>query len=131
MVDFNNDATVATPATDVVRILILQRRNDCIEAIEAYIRNLGKTGSADPYEVRARIHSLFLELQAALRRRLSVEEYHAVRVLVINHHTAIIDLVRCFEFMNQWLDENKLIRIDTKKQYDSTIVTEEDGEKGL
>jgi hypothetical protein len=131
MVDFNNDATVATPATDVIRILILQRRNDCIEAIEAYMRNLGKMGAADPYEVRARIYSLYLELQAALRRRLPEAEYQALRVLVVNHYTAIIDLVRCFEFMNQWLDENKLIRIDTKKQYDSTLVTEEDGEKGL
>ena len=142
MVDFQNEATVSTPAADIVRILILQRRNDVIDAIEAYHRNKFKGTPAETYEVRARLYSLFLEVQAALQRKAKEnpelqEEYALLDQTIKGDADYQRDdddanhLIQCFEYINTWLDTNKLIRIDTKKQYDTTRVSDEDAEKGL
>ena len=131
MVDFNNETTVGTPAAEIVRVLILQRRNDAIESVEAYLRAIGKRQAGELYEVRARLHSLFLELQAGLKRRVEPGDYDTLRTIIVSPESELKDLVEAFEFMNEWLDNLRIIRVDIKKEYDSSKVTDEDQEKGL
>lgn len=123
MVDFNNETTVSTPAGDVVKILILQRRNDLIESIEAYNKARNSGVLADTSIVKARLLSLFFEVQPALERNKNDGDLEEINLLVLSDDYK--DLVRGFLIINRWLDETKLIRIDTKKQYDRRIAEEE------
>lgn len=130
MVDFNNETTIGTPAADVVRILILEKREYFLNAQESYIVAVGKGINAEPYAVKARLHTLFLELQAAFKRKLPPEEYAWLLDRVRNPET-FGDMVDTYMYINEWLDDMRIIRLDTKKQYDSTRVIDEDTEKGL
>ena len=78
MVDFDSGETVGTPASDIVRILLLQRRDYVIEAIEKYYQLKSGGVNHGLGVVRARLRSLFLEMQAALKRRKKEEEKPAV-----------------------------------------------------
>lgn len=119
MVDFNNEATVSTPATDVVKILILQRRNDFIEAVEAYNKQNAGGIESDPSIVKARLLSLYMEIQPALERSQKEDELNNIQLLLDSND--YLDFLRCFFIINRWLDRTRLIRIDTKKSYDRTI----------
>jgi hypothetical protein len=134
MVDFNSESTVATPANDVIRILILQRRNDFIEAIENYekLRFVNPENDDTIYiaPVRARIRSLFRELQAAFKRTLTTEEYLLLQSY-INRKSSITDIELGFEYINEWLDKKQLVRVDNRPSYDHTRVTEEDEIMGV
>jgi len=130
MVDFNNETTVGTPAADVQRILILQRRNDLIEAMEAYhkVASSSSAGYAiDTHIIHARAMSLFYELQALLQRSLPRERYVFLLGLLYGPRKGKIEsLELSFFLMNDFLDSKRIIRIDTKKPYDSTRVFQED-----
>jgi len=71
MVDFNNETTATITPSALVKILILQRRHDFLEAQEHYYKYL-----SDDVEtpvsitmVLARLRTLFLELQPMLLRQ--------------------------------------------------------------
>lgn len=123
MVDFNNESTITTPAADVVKILILQRRNDFLEALEAYNKEKARGIQTDISIVKSRLMSLFLEIQPALRRTYSAEDYEELQVLIDARDEQ--EIIRAFIAINTWLDDKKLIRIDTRKQYDRTIAENE------
>jgi len=123
MVDFNNENTITTPAGDVVKILILQRRNDFIEALEAYRKQQNSGVSSDIYIVQARLYSFFLELSASLYRTMKPEDFEELKLLL--ESKIYEDLIRGFNIINMWLDEKKLIRLDTKNQYDRRRAEEE------
>jgi len=113
LVDFNNEVTVGTPAVDIVRVLILQRRNDVIEAIEHYSRQaeLGYTAEIAP--VRSRLKGLLLELGPLIARHHGEEALASYET--ISTAGDIKDIKEIFGKINFLLDEVKLIRIDTRK----------------
>jgi len=129
MVDFNNDVTIGMPASDIVRVLILQRRNDVIEAIEAHNKLHSQGVSPGNAVVRARLTSLFLEIQAALKRHLKGNEYAELIKKIAS--TKDEDLLDAFLLMNEWVDKIRLTRIDTRNQYDTTRTETENEEKRL
>jgi predicted SAM-dependent methyltransferase len=126
MVDFNAEATVSASAIDILRILILQRRNDVIDSFEQY-RKVENHSHPDTGIVRARMISLFMEIQAMLKRK--IRDYDALVKKVLSED--FDDLEDAFFKINEFLDHNRLIRIDNRKIYDSTRAASEDREKGL
>jgi hypothetical protein len=130
MVDFNNQATVATPAADVARILILQRRNDFIEAKESFRKANLAHDVEDRSVVRARLESFWDEVEAAYFRSEGEKAWQLFHQSIQDADTN--DAIRdCFHTLNHWLDQKRLIRIDTKKQYDTTMVTDDDEANNL
>lgn len=136
MVDFNADATVSASAIDILRILILQRRNDVIDSLEAFNRIGSHSTQPDTSVIKARLLSMFMEIQAMLKRKLTEinkitgkTKYEDLREKVSSDNYDL--LLESFIIMNEFLDENRLTRIDTKQVYDSTRVNSEDQEKGL
>lgn len=125
MVDFNSEATVSASATDILRILILQRRNDVIDAMESY-RKIEPNGTSEI--IRARMNSLFLEIAAMLKRKMG-EDYEPLREKILSEEFK--DLLEAFMSINVFLDDQRLTRIDTKQIYDSTRTSKEDEQKGL
>jgi len=130
MVDFNNDVTVGTPAADVERISILQRRYDLIEAYESYKKGRFQNAPTPLSIVRARLVSLFLELQAALQRRLPQKEYEGLKDLIFAIKFDEDDFLKCFFNINNELDTIKLIKIDNQRVYDYQDTELENKEKG-
>lgn len=137
MVDFNNETTIGTPATEVEKISILQRRYDLIEAYEAYKKGRLGMVEANLSITRARLISLFLELQASLKRRLfkkaegqTKNEYEKLKDSIFADKLNEEQLLKVIFRINEELDEMRLIRVDNQKVYDSTDVEEENKEKG-
>lgn len=130
MVDFNNETTIGTPATEVVKILILQRRNDLFEALEHHRKRAYAGVQSDISIVRARLFSLFLELQATLKRKLGADEYNRIKGVVLEN-TNEDELIEVIYELNECLDEMKLIRLDNTKTYDATDTEIENKEKGF
>lgn len=124
MVDFNSENLVAKPAADIVRILILESRNDLKAALEAYKRADLKGHDPDTYEVGARLYSLFLELSASLEKEVNKERDGATydELVVLAESPAFEDLEKAYHVINRWLKRSRLIEVNTKKQYDITRV---------
>ncbi len=129
MVDFNNDATITTPATDVEKILILQKRENFIDALEHCNKIDGMGGTADLSVARSRLHSLYLQLQASLKRNMDPQTFLELEKDLKSEE--LQDILNAFFSISNWLDEIKLTRIDTKRKYDSSKVETENKARGL
>ena len=129
MVDFNNETTVSTPASDVVRILILQRRNDVIEAFEHYYKMNEGDVTSDLEVVKARINSLYLEIQGLLHKR--DENMDEVKFNKEIFNADIEGLLKIFSGFNLLLYDINLTKIDNKPQYDTTNIELENKQHNL
>lgn len=121
MVDFNNDNTIGTPAVDIVRVLILEKRTNVIEALET----INKRDSTDNYDnslLKSRMQSLFWEMQGMLERKKNHKD-HKESIQEINHvlfskKPTLEELMKVFGILNLYLDDIRLTRIDNNTQYD-------------
>lgn len=129
MVDFDNETTISTPASEVIKILILQRRYDMFESLEKYNKLRSQNMEADPSPLKARLFTLFLEIQAGLKRRIPEEEYKKLIKNISSNEEA--DIMEAIYKINEELDKINLTKIDTRKVYDSTRVEKENRVKGL
>jgi len=128
MVDFNNDTTVTTPALDVVKILILQRRNDVIEAFEHYNKSLDF--EEDISLVRSRLYGLYLETKGMLENNFPDETLKTLREAVYSPKS-FKEIDEGFNIINMLLYEIKLIKIDNKKGFDSRDMEAENKHHGI
>jgi len=129
MVDFNNETTVSTPAVDIVRVLILQRRADLMEALEDYIKKEGLGYSQSINIVKARLYTMFLEISGMLKRR-APQDYARLET-GIRGLEETEDIIKIVLEFNNILDDIGLTKIDTRKKFDSTIAELENEEKGI
>jgi hypothetical protein len=119
MVDFNNETTVTRPSADIVRVLILQRRNDLIEAFEFYEKKKSTGIAVDIGLLQSRLFSLFLELQASLKRREKEDYDRLCRQVRSRKYEELLD---AFLFINEFLDKMKLTQIDTHVALGGNII---------
>ena len=130
MVNFNNESTVSTSAANIVKILVLQRRADLIEALEGYKKQAYKGLEVDIAPVRARLFSLFIELQGSLKRQLKSEaDYIELKRKVESDNEE--EMLEAIYYFNEYLDKMRLTRIDTKETYDSGSLESENKVAGL
>lgn len=132
MVDFNNDSTVSTPPGDVVKIVVLERREQCIEALEMYHGMEGASLETNHKEaiLRSRILAFWYQVQAMAKRRLPAEEYDEV-ARVVKEMKKFDELVEMFEWLNKFVDDMGLTTIDSRAKYDRTRVEDANSKKGL
>jgi len=130
MVNFNNETTVTTAAGDVVKILLLQRRADLFEALEKYNKEKYQGVASGLSIVKARLFTLFLEMQGAMKRKLKEDEY-IEHLGTIKDSSEIEPILDEIYFLNEQLDKMGLTKIDTRKQYDDTNAETENKIKGL
>jgi len=123
MVDFNNEGTMTTPAGDVVKMCILERWYNLIEAFEAYDKNKSSGIQAEFHIMKSRLLSLFRVLTPALLRAGKKAEYE--EIILLSQEGGYEDLLRAFNIMNTFLDDIRLTRIDTKPKYNRDRVEEE------
>lgn len=129
MVDFNDSMTVAIPAYDIVKILILQSRDNFIQALEAYRRTKYKGIQASSHEIQSRIQSLYEEVRSAMKNSMSEEEFDKLTKSV---ESAEYDmLIESWHIIDEWLYVKKLIQFDTKIRYDSSRTEIENDMKNI
>lgn len=112
--------TVTAPPGDLVKIIILQRHYDLMDSIESYMRFHNRGGGVPIYEIRARLHTLWMHLEGALLREAenNKEDFEAAEKLL--RSDKIDDLLRVVRYLNKWLDTKKLTRFDTRDFFDRT-----------
>lgn len=130
MVDFNNDSTITTAPQDIVKIMILERRKYVIDAFEHYYKQKGLSQTPNKAIVHSRLFALFLEFRPTLKRVMTLEDFGRLQSLILNNKD-IETWGQAFEIIDHWLDDKRLIRVDTIKRYDSTNVEIENKERGL
>lgn len=128
MVDFNNETTIGTPAVDVVRILVLQARANLFEAWEDYRKREDQGVIVSVSIVYSRLYTLFEELQASLKRNRPKDYPELLNKIDSKNVVKMIDATR---YLNEYLDEIRLTRLDTKKVYDRSSFEEENQNAGL
>ena len=131
MVDFNNETTISTPASDVEKISILQRRYDLIEALEHYKKQNLQGVNASLSTVQARLISFFLQLYATLSRHITPQkEFEKLKEDVFKRNPKEEELLKVIYTISMKLDDMRLTRIDNETPYDSTDVEKENNIKG-
>jgi len=115
MVDFNNESTIGRPALDIVRVLVLEKREDCFRALQGF--NTQKFLSADPPDVhlRSRVSILYEELRSSIKRT-KPEDIEALEKKIFKGN--ISELIEALRFINTWLDDIRLTRLDIRRDYD-------------
>lgn len=130
MVDFNNDTTVATPPGDVVKIVVLERREQVIEALESYhLKDAsGVEAAAQIAILHSRIMAFWYQVQAMVKRRLP-KEYDEKKAWFENLQED--DLGHAYEWLNEFVDDMGLTFIDSRNKYDRMRVEDANNKKGL
>lgn len=131
MVNYNNDITLATPPIDINRIQILERRAHVIEALEKYYQYKLSGTNANTQAVRSRLCSLFWELQETIVRKFpnssnKITYEKMVSILFPDEKQSDFkDILEVWKHINLMLGEINLTKVDTKKEYDTTNIEEE------
>lgn len=126
--------TSATPPLDVLKILTLQRRDAVLEAIEQFYKQQDAESQPPIFFVTSRVRSLFLDLEPMLRRYYSAsdeakDKFKAMELVCFSR-----DVFGCIEMFREMcfiLDEKNLTKWDNQKIIDTTLVENENEEKGL
>lgn len=125
MVDFNNESTITTPAADVVKITILQRRYDLLDSMEMYEKMSERGVAGGVHVVKSRLWTLFRELRPLLARRGKdkkggTDSYTIILSLLEKGDFSSFD--RALALIDEELDDLGLIKIDTKQRPSTHIV---------
>lgn len=119
MVDFNNETTVTRPAVDIMRVLILEKRENVIVAFGFYKKKESSGVVLNEGALQSSILELFLDLRAAIKRR-SPEKYEWIEKKCNSKKHE--DLLEAYCFIDDYLDEVKLTRIDTSTPLGGNII---------
>lgn len=136
----NSDGSVnfaqssATPPLDVLKIMILQRRDSVLEAIESYYKMRDAGSSPPTFYVTSRVRSLFFDIEPVLRRYFSEneekkKEFAEIEAVCLGRD--VMKHINTFRRICSILDEKNLTKWDNMKKINSARVEEENEEKGL
>lgn len=132
MVDYNNETTISTPAIDIVRVSILQKRDYLIEAIESYNKMSSENRRPSFHIVQARLCSYFLQVGSMLKRRWKddKEKYSFIKSRCLSQETKPDEVYKIFEIIDEELDGVQLIRIDSRVQIKNASIETSNKFKG-
>lgn len=129
MVDFNNETTVAQPPINLLQILIIQKREYFLDAVEAFEKQEELGFQPSIGVVKGRTKNLYYGIRSLMLRKMDKEEFEKLQELLKG--SELQDFIEAFQIMDAFLDKVKVITIDTRKSYDRTRVSEEDRVKGV
>jgi hypothetical protein len=141
MVDFNSEGTVTTAPADVLKILILEKREYVMEALNNYNVVKFRNMNAKNNYIKAGILTLWFELKAMLlnsvtkREKMSIDNREEVLTKeLLDSVYKKIDSDKwseAFEFLNSYLYMKGLTKVDTRSHYDKSRVSAINRQKGL
>jgi hypothetical protein len=128
MVDFRSDATVTTPSWELLKILALEKRENLMLAIEFYFKHkYDDQGIGQDLDmIKSRLWCLYYELEAWLKRTLDETVLKTMRLKIDSKNAD--EVLEVVTFLNKFMDDKKLTRIDNLKSFDRTRVELENDE---
>jgi hypothetical protein len=135
MVDFNSAELFSANKGEILNLIILGRRDETINAFQMWRET--KLNNSGDSRIRNKLLScmsaLYLEIAEALERKIKEKETIDIlnKALFSNFSVTDDDIILIFRTLNKVLDELNLIKIDTRKNIDTTNIEEENLEKGL
>lgn len=119
MVDFNSEGTVTTPSWDLLKILALEKRENLILSIEFFYRNKYQGGDEehDLNMIKTRLWCLYFELEAWLIRSYKDNPQEIIRLKDQIEAADYKIVLEAATFLNKFMDNMSLIKIDTKQVY--------------
>lgn len=126
--------TLTTPPAIILKIMILERRQELINAIEEY-NNKKFLGAGWPTnKLKSLLYSLFYEIDAGLRKEYDKEKdgvnlYKDFKKKLESAEAE--ELIKAFGFIEDFLYKKNLTRWDLKQYYDTSNVELENYYKGL
>jgi len=119
MVDFNNETTISRPADEIVKILILEKREHVFDMLEFHDKKNGSGVDVDVAFVRSRVWALFLHVRATWKRH-HPDDYTVLYRLCRSRK--IDDLILAVEKIDDFLDDLQLTRFDNKVKLGGNII---------
>lgn len=129
MGDFESQDYIGRSAEDVIKLHVIARVWNLIEAREQYSIK-SAAGNWPLHYIRARTGSVFDQLQATLKRRLKPEQYDKLIKICRGNSATKDELEYAFDTINTELDIMNITRIDGKKKYDRLRVESENKAQG-
>lgn len=131
MVNFDDSSTISTPAYEVEKITILQRRYDLLESVEYYEKLLfsGAGNNSSLSLVRSRLRTLFRQLKPVIKRKITPTEFNILSNKLNSNKEA--DIFYCVDELIEIIDKLKITRIDNMKDLDTTQWEEMNKSKGI
>jgi len=129
MVDFNNEKTIGVPASDIVRVLILEKRENVMLSLEDYQRKKASNIHTDTRTLKARTYTLYLELSSMIKRSYSKMDFDYFEDKFKSDDYK--DILEIIYRINDILDSITLTRVDTRRKYDTTRCEVDNVEHGL
>jgi hypothetical protein len=122
MVDFKTDGTMTTPSWEIIKLLALEKRENLMLAIEFYFKHKYEEHESeqDINIVRARLWVLYYELEAWLKRTFQEEALLLYRARIDSNK--VDEVFEVVSWLNKFMDDKKLTRIDNIKSIDRTRV---------
>ena len=141
MVDFNSGDVFTSNKGFILELVVLGRRDELLNTFQIWReQKLGRSSKEEStkFKLRAVLFTLFLELDRAIYRKLKTPD-EADNVKYEEYKKKVLDikdiedgeLIELFFVINNILDGLNLIKIDTKRKYDTTNAETENEEKGL
>jgi hypothetical protein len=114
---------VGTSARELLKILILQKRDEAIQELRNYYYRDARGVAGSPHKVKARILCLYFELYSSMKRSWKKEVFHNLTSKVKSNN--IKDLSAAFCMMSDFLDQKVITKFDNRVNID---ITDPEGE---
>jgi len=135
MVNFESDQLLTTNKGEILNLIILGRRDELLNIFQKWREDCisnSAGATTQEYKLRGCLFTLFLELERPLYRKLEKEQFNSLKDFVYtDKEVTKRNLISAYDIINKFLDDINLIKIDTKKNFDSRNLEEENKEKGL
>ena len=84
MVDFNQEATISTPAIDIMRVSILQARQNLLDSIEIYTQRKADGHKIPTSLMKSRLWRLYQEIEQTIQRHSKPEEFEEIENFMLD-----------------------------------------------
>lgn len=120
--------TTTSSPTLILRLLILQKREDTLLSIRQCERNMSRGSHGDVSRVHAMIRTLWREVRVPMLQDKN-SRAKEIRELIKNPDIGKLDTA--FEYIDEWLYKKGLTKFDIKGGYDMTRGEVENARHGL
>ena len=136
MVNFDSEQMLTTNKGEILNLIVLGRRDELLNTFQQWRVSCISNGSNKKTveeKLRGSLFVLFMEIERPLSRKLDKKVFEDLEIFVYSESTDIskVDIISAYHVLNKFLDDINLTKIDTKKNFDSRNLEDENAEKGL
>jgi hypothetical protein len=117
------ETLVGIAPLNLVKLGIIEARDNFILAYEDYTEGIEKSGDPTPAYLISRLRVWFLKMQAYLKRTEEEHDYLYTKEMIMdNKELELLEILELYYILNQEMDAMGLTKIDTKDRIDRTRI---------